>query len=437
MNLSSTEIYTRVIILLVLLALSSIFSSSETAITAVSLSKIRQLKEENEKQAELLKRVKIKMGDILSTILIGNNIVNIAATAILADLTNGILSNRSPGIVGENSTFITTVVMTVLILIFGEITPKSFATQNPVKVAVKVARPLEILSIIFKPVLVVLTKISNIVIKVLGGEVLTNGPFVTEEEIRSLVDVGEEEGILQHQEKEMIQNIFEIDDLEVGEVMLPRIDMIALDRETTVKEALELIIECGHSRIPVYKETIDDIIGVLYAKDLLPFFKCETEKLKEKSITELMRAAYYVPETKKANLLLKELQLKQTHMAIVLDEYGGTEGLVTIEDILEQIVGDIFDEYDNEVDSVKKIDDNTYQVQADISLEEINERFDLGLPEEDFDSLGGYIFNTLGRVPVIGDKLEKKYMSMEVSALLNRRVMSVKLTITHNEEEID
>lgn len=435
--MSSTEIYSRVVILIVLLVLSSVFSSSETAITAVSLAKIRQLKEVNEKQANLLKRVKKKTGDILSTILIGNNIANIAATAILADLTNGILSNRPPGIMGENTTFITTFIMTILILIFGEITPKSFATQNPIKVAVKVARPLEILSIIFKPILIVLTKISNVVIKALGGEVLKNGPFVTEEEIRSLVDVGEEEGILQHQENEMIQNIFEIDDLEVGEVMLPRIDMIALERETNIKEALDVIIDCGHSRIPVYKKNIDDIIGVLYAKDLLPFsfFKYDSEELREKSITQLMRPAYYVPETKKANLLLKELQLKQTHIAIVLDEYGGTEGLVTIEDILEQIVGDIFDEYDNEVDLVNKIDQDTYQVQAEISLEEINERFDLELPEEDFDSLGGYIFNTLGRVPVIGDKLEQKYMIMEVSTLLNRRVMSVKLTITNKDEK--
>lgn len=429
--MSSTEIYTRVIILIALLTLSALFSSSETALTAVSLAKIRQLKEENEKQADTLKRVKTKMGDIISTILIGNNIVNIGATAILADLTSGIFSADS------NSTLITTVVMTVLILIFGEITPKSFASQNPLKVAVKFARPLEILSIIFKPILIVLTKITNIIIKILGGDVLKNGPFVTEEEIRSLVDVGEEEGILHHQEKEMIQNIFDIDDLEVGDVMLPRIDIIALDKEASIKEALDLIIDCGHSRIPIYKETIDDIIGVLYAKDLLPF-SCtqdDNKELKDKSITEIMRAAYYVPETKKANLLLKELQLKQTHIAIVLDEYGGTEGLVTIEDILEQIVGDIFDEYDNEVDFIKKLEENKYLIQADISLEEINDQFSLELPEEDFESLGGYVFNTLGRVPIIGDKLEVENVIIEVVTLLNRRVTSVKLTIEEQETD--
>ena len=427
--MSSTEIYTRVIILIILLALSAIFSSSETALSSITSAKIMQLKEENEKKAKLLKRVKLKTGDILSTILIGNNIVNIAATAILADITRNISFGKG------NSTLITTIIMTVLILIFGEITPKSFATQNSMKVAVKVARPLEILAFIFKPVLIVLTKITNIFIKMLGGEILINGPFVTEEDIRSLVDVGEEEGILKHQEKEMIQNIFDIDDLEVGEVMLPRIDMVALDDQTTIKEALDLIVDCGHSRIPVYKDTIDDIVGVLYAKDLLPFsfFKCDSEELREKTITELMRPAYYVPETKKANLLLKELQLKQTHIAIVLDEYGGTEGLVTIEDILEEIVGDIFDEYDNEVNLIKKLDEYNFLIQADISLEEINEQFCLDLPEEDFESLGGYVFNILGRVPIIGDKVERENVIIEVVTLLNRRVTSVKLTVMNHE----
>lgn len=423
--MSSTEIYIRVVILVILLLLSSIFSGSETALTLVSLAKIRQLKEENERKANTLKRVKHKMGDIISTILIGNNIVNIGATAILAELTSEMSQGRG------NSTLITTAVMTILILVFGEITPKSFASQNPLKVAEKVARPIEILAFIFKPILFILTHVTSVIIKLLGGEVMKNSPFVTEEEIRSLVDVGEEEGILKHQEKEMIQNIFEIDDIKVGEVMLPRIDIIAIDEQATIREALDMIIECGHSRIPVYRETIDNIIGVLYAKDLLPFsfINSDSDNLVDKTITELMRPAYYVPETKKVNLLLKELQLKQTHIAIVLDEYGGTEGLVTIEDILEEIVGDIFDEYDNEVDLIKKIDEYTYIIQADISLEEMNEQFELDLPEEDFDSLGGYVFNTLGRVPISGDSIEGEKIKIEVITVLNRRVMSVKLTI--------
>lgn len=433
--MTSTEIYTQGAIVAGLLALSAIFSSSETAITSISLAKIRQLKEEDEKKANLLKKIKIKIGDVLATILIGNNIVNIAATAILSNLTMNIDAFK-----GKYSTLITTFIMTVLVLIFGEITPKSFATQNSLKVASVVARPLDILTIIFKPVLIVLTKITNVLIKLLGGEIAGNNPFVTEEEIRSLVEVGEEEGILEHQEKEMIQNIFEIDDLVVTEVMLPRIDIIAIEDGASIKEALQIITECGHSRIPVYKETIDNIIGVLYAKDLLQYSLSKLDELKIKTIAKLIRPAYYVPETKKANLLLKELQQMQIHMAIVLDEYGGTEGLVTIEDILEVIVGDIFDEYDNEVNLIKKINEKNYLIQADISLEEMNDQFDLNLPEEDFDSLGGYIFSTLGRVPANGDKVEFETIAMEVTKMENRRVILIKLTKkdkidVENEEE--
>ena len=426
--MSNVDIYSRAIFVLMLLSLSAIFSSAETALTSISLAKIRQLKEENEKKAEVLKRVKLKIGDILSTILIGNNIVNIAATAIISELTVELFQ-------GKNSTIATTVIMTILILVFGEITPKTYATQNVLKVGAIIARPMELLSFIFKPILIVLTKITNVIIKILGGEISASSPFVTEEEIRSLVDVGEEEGILKHQEKEMIQNIFEIDDLDVGEVMLPRIDIIAITEDSNIKEALDLIINCGHSRIPVYRETIDNIVGILYAKDLLQYSLLKEEILEEKTITKLMRPAYYVPETKKANLLLKELQQKQIHMAIVLDEYGGTEGLVTIEDILEEIVGDIFDEYDNEVDLIRKVDDSTYLIQADISLEEINDQFHLDLPEEEFDSLGGYVFNTLGRVPVNGDKVKYQNITMEVVKLNNRRVITIRLTIEEVEDK--
>jgi len=318
-------------------------------------------------------------------------------------------------------------IMTVLILVFGEITPKSYAAQNPIKVAVKVARPLEILSFVFKPILIVLTSITNFIIKMMGGEVLTSTPFVTEEEIRSLVDVGEEEGVLKHQEKEMIEGIFEIDDIDVTEVMVPRIDIIAVSEDAEMQEALDLIITYGHSRIPVFKDTIDNITGVIYAKDLLPFASSKDKRIEEKPITELMRAAYYVPETKKVSQLLKELQQKKIHMAIVLDEYGGTEGLVTIEDILEEIVGDILDEFDSEIDLIEKINENLYLVKAEVSLEEINEIFDTDLPEEDFDSLGGFVFGTLGRVPVQGDEVTYDNLKMTVTKVHNRRIRIIEV----------
>ena len=418
--MSDINIYVRFGIVVVLLFFSGLFSSSETAITSITIAKIRQLREHEEESANILKRMKRKTGDILATILIGNNLVNIAATAILTELTGVIFK-------GQSSTFIATLIMTVLILVFGEITPKSYAAQNPIKVAVKVARPLEILSFVFKPILIVLTSITNFIIKMMGGEVLTSTPFVTEEEIRSLVDVGEEEGVLKHQEKEMIEGIFEIDDIDVTEVMVPRIDIIAVSEDAEMQEALDLIITYGHSRIPVFKDTIDNITGVIYAKDLLPFASSKDKRIEEKPITELMRAAYYVPETKKVSQLLKELQQKKIHMAIVLDEYGGTEGLVTIEDILEEIVGDILDEFDSEIDLIEKINENLYLVKAEVSLEEINEIFDTDLPEEDFDSLGGFVFGTLGRVPVQGDEVTYDNLKMTVTKVHNRRIRIIEV----------
>lgn len=425
--MSDNTIYYRLIILGVLLYLSGVFSSSETALTAMNVGRINRLKEDNKDGADRLLRLKKKLNNIIATILIGNNIVNIAATAILTQLVSDYYGRNS-------STIIATVLMTILILIFGEITPKTYAAQYPEKVALKVGRPLEILSFLFKPILVILETITNTAIKMLGGKIINNAPFVTEEEIRSLVDVGEEEGILQLQAKEMINRVFEIDDLEVADVMVPRIDIIAISEDSTLEKSLELMIKYGHSRIPVYKDSIDNIIGLLYAKDILPFAYLEKEEIKKRSINSLIRPAYYVPETKKVNVLLKELQIKKIHMAIVLDEYGGTEGLITIEDILEEIVGDILDEYDNEIDMVEKINDNLYLVKADVSLEEINELFDEDLPEEDFDSLGGFVFSALGRLPIQGDKISYGELNFVVNSVSKRRIKQIEIKREKNNQ---
>ncbi|NBI07011.1 hemolysin family protein [Senegalia massiliensis] len=419
--MSDNFLYVRLGILFILLILSGIFSSSETAITTLKIARIRKLRESDQKKALLLERIKKQINIMLSTILIGNNLVNILATAILTEVTVEIFQ-------GSSSTLVSTGIMTILILIFGEITPKTYAAQNPEKISVLIARPLILLSLIFKPILIVLNFITGFFIKLMGGDINNTGPFVTEEEIRSLVDVGEEEGVVKLQEKEMIENIFEIDHIDVGDVMVPRIDIIAVSEDDSMEVALEKITKYGHSRIPVYKESIDDIVGILYAKDVLPFIGFKDVNLNETKIVDIMRNAYYVPETKKVNKLLRELQYHKVHMAIVLDEYGGTEGLVTIEDILEEIVGDILDEYDVDVDLIEKINENTYNVKAEVSLEDINELFKTDFPEEEFDSLGGYIFNTLGRVPVKGDKLDSDKINITVKKVTNRRVILVEIT---------
>lgn len=418
--MSELNIYINILILGILLILSGIFSSSETALTSMNIGKINRMKEKDEKGAITLFRLKRKISKILATILIGNNIVNIAATAILTQLIVEI-SN------GEGSTLISTAIMTVLILIFGEITPKTYAAHQPEKAALKVGRFLEILSIIFKPILWILEKITNFIIRISGGKVVNNIPFVTEEDIKDLVDVGEEEGVLKEEARDMINSVFEIDDLDVGDVMVPRIDIVAVSVDSSIRKALDIIIKFGHSRIPVYKDSIDNIIGLLYAKDILLFLS--KENIENERIDKLIRPAYYVPETKKINVLLKELQKQKIHMAIVLDEYGGTEGLVTIEDILEEIVGDILDEYDNEEDLIEKLDENVYIVKAEISLEEINDIFNVDLPDEEFDSLGGYIFNTLGRLADQGDMVTYDKLIMTVIKTHKTRIKLIEIKL--------
>lgn len=416
-------LYLKVVLLIILLILSGTFSSSETSIMGMSIAKIKQMEEVDKKGAKTLKRLKKKLNSILVTILIGNNLVNIAATALLTELTVKYFK-------GANAAFITTVVMTLLILVFGEITPKTYAAQNPEKVAVKIGGFLELLDILFKPISIILNLVTNVIIKIVGGDVENKSTFVTEEEIRSLVDVGEEEGIVNRQEREMIDGVFDMDDIYASDIMIPRMDIVAVEEGGSLEKVLEVVRNCGHSRIPVYKKNIDDIVGVIYAKDLLSINFKNLDEIKAVDISSLMRPAYYVPENKKINELLKELKQKKIHMAIILDEYGGTEGLITIEDIIEEIVGDIFDEYDDEIQLIEKIKDKRYIVKAEVDLEEIEELFNVEFPkEESYGSLGGFVFNTLGRVPSQGDKIEYKGLIMTVVKLSNRRIIQIEIEV--------
>lgn len=416
-------LYVKFGLLILLLILSGMFSSSETSIMGMSIAKIKQMEEVDEKGAKTLKRLKKKLSSILITILIGNNLVNIAATALLTELTVEYFT-------GANAALITTVIMTILILIFGEITPKTYASHNPEKVAVKVGGFLELLDFLFKPISIVLKLITNFIIKILGGDIDHISTFVTEEEIRSLVDVGEEEGIVNAQEREMIDGVFDIDEMSVSEIMVPRIDVVAVEESSSLYDLLEIIRDYGHSRIPVYKESIDNIIGIIYAKDLLILDIINRNEDEAVDISTLMRPAFYVPENKKISDLLVEFKQKKTHMAIILDEYGGTEGIVTIEDVIEEIVGDIFDEYDDEINLIEKITDKQYVVKGEVDLEEIEELFNVEFPDqESYGSLGGYIFNTLGRVPEEGDKIEYRGLIMTVKKLANRRIIKIEIEI--------
>lgn len=404
----------KIIILVVLLIFSALFSSAETAVTSLNVIKVRKMNQDGEKGGELLERLLKKVNKVLATVLIGNNIANIAATAIATDITVKVF---------HGNILLVTVIMTVLILIFGEITPKTFAAQNAVKVALLLGRYIEVFTFILSPVIKILTIVTNIIIKLLGGKIVSGIPFVTEEEIKTLVKVGQEEGLIEHEERDMINSIFEFDDTTVREVMTPRIDVVGIISISSLNKALSTVIDAGYSRIPIYEETIDNIIGVLYAKDLLVF----SNKLDEVDLKRIMRPAYYVPESKKVNHLLKELQKEKIHMAIVMDEYGGTAGVVTIEDLLEEIVGDILDEYDADENLIQEIDDDTIVVSSRVGIDEINEMLNLSYPEDEFETISGYIFNILGRVPKEGDILNLKDSKITVLKVVNRRIQQAKI----------
>jgi len=409
----------KLTLLFILILFSALFSGSETSLSNLNIIKIKQLKNKGIKEANILEGMINNPSKTLATILIGNNIVNIAATAIATELTIKLFK-------GPEATIIATVAMTILILVFGEITPKTYSSYNAEKVAIKLGKPIQLLTVFFSPILYILNKITRILIRLLGGNTVNNKTTISEDEIKTIVDVGEEVGIIEKQEREMINSIFEIGDIRVTEVMVPRIDMVYIDKNASISDAIKKVMEYGFSRVPVIDDSIDNVIGIIYAKDLLSsYFKYE--KLSNQSIYDLIRPAYFVPESKKATDLLTEMQIEKIHIAIVLDEYGGTLGLVTIEDILEEIVGDILDEYDDDINLIDYSDKNILIVNSKIAIEEINELLETDLPEDEFESIGGFTFNLLGRIPVQGETVEFEDIIFEILEVNNKRIKKIKI----------
>jgi putative hemolysin len=309
-------------------------------------------------------------------------------------------------------------------LLFGELIPAAFASTRPERLAMFIVGPMSILLNVLSPISRSLLWFSNRVASLFGGRDVAQ--YVTEEEIKTLVDAGSEEGVIEDEEKEMIYSIFQFGDKVAREVMVPRIDVVGLDAEATLQEALDLILSAGHSRIPIYEETIDRIVGLLYAKDLLVVWR--DNESKERKVRDIIRAAYFVPESKKAGSLLEELQQRKIHMAIVIDEYGGTAGLVTIEDLVEEIVGEIQDEYDPEEEAeYVKISDDEYLFDASIHLDDVNELLGVNLPDDESDTLGGYVLAILGRVPFGGETFTEKGLEIKVESITGRRIRKVRV----------
>lgn len=402
--------------LVILLALSAFFSASETAMFSASKVKIRHMAEEGNPRAMLTRKLLDQPSRLISTILIGNNVVNIGATALATALSIEVFGSTGAGIA--------TGAMTFFVLVFGEITPKTIAAKRAEAVALRVSSSLNNLGTIMLPIIKILNFLSSGIIRLFGGTAPEN-PYITEEELRMLVNVGQEEGTIDADEREMIDSIFEFDDTLVREVMVPRIDIIAVNINDTIENLTNLIVEVGHSRIPVYENTVDNIVGVIYAKDLLkPLQNCEKEA---PTILKLMRTAYYVPESKKVRDLFEELRKEKVHMAIVLDEYGGTAGLVTIEDLIEEIMGDIQDEFDREEIHIETISENTLLVDARTSIYDINELLETDLPDDEFETISGLVFHSLGKVPSEGQELDIDDLHIIVEKVAGRRAVKLRL----------
>ncbi|MGM0437233.1 MAG: hemolysin family protein [Bacillota bacterium] len=406
----------KFIVLGILLFLSAFFSGSETAFMAVNRIQIRDKSNKGDEKANLVDQLLDDETQLLTTILIGNNLVNIATSSIATSIAIELFGNKGVGIA--------TGVVTLFILIFGEITPKSLGNSNSLKYAKIVAPFLYWTEKAFYPFVLFF---SWIIKKVIGKENLISSAFITEEEIRRFVNVSEEEGVIKEIEKDMIQSVFDFDDTQVREIMVPRIDMVCIDNEANVKEVVELAVEYGHSRIPVYENVVDDIIGLIYVKDLLKLILTNEDE-KNIDLDEFIKPIYFIPESKPINTLLTEMQKRREHMAIVLDEYGGTSGLITIEDLLEEIVGDIQDEFDLETKMIEKVNEHEMIVDARSDIDKVNEKLENSLHEEEnFETISGFILHNLGYLPQKGEKIEINNLLITVEEVSEHRIEKVRI----------
>jgi len=406
----------QLIILLILLCSSAFFSASETALMSLSKIRIRHMVDEKVKGAQLVSKLVENPGKLLSAILIGNNVVNIGASALATSIAIDYF--------GEKGVGIATAMMTILVLIFGEITPKSIAARNSESISLKVSGIINIITTILNPITIIFNYLTNGIVRLLGGKVEMGKPYITEEELKTMVDVSHEEGVLEVEEKQMIYNVFEFGDSQVKDVMVPRTDMVAIEVSSTYEEIMDVFKREQFSRLPIYKETTDNIIGILHVKSLV-FFDNSKEKF---DINKYMIKPYFTYEYKPTTELFDEMRKNRVAMTVVLDEYGGTAGIVTMEDLVEEIVGDIEDEYDNEEhDEIQVIKEDEYIVDGSAKIELVNEMIGTNIESEDFDSIGGYVIGEIGGFPKKGETIECGNIKFIIEDIDKNRIKKLKI----------
>ncbi len=417
--MEDSSIGLRVGLLLVLILCSAFFSASETALFAANRVVLRQRRAQGDRRAATANALLSQASELLTTLLAGNTLSNVGVSVIATSIAFSLMGRG-----GEWAAFLATA---LVLLIIAEIAPKTLAARYADRLVLIVAGPISALMRIFTPLIRVLSLVATALVRPFGGHITPRAPLVTQEQLRFLVQVGEEEGVIEQEEREMIHSVFEFGDTVVREVMRPRVDISAVPADATLNRALALMTERGHSRLPVYEGTIDHVLGVVYIRDLIPALR---HGRLDQPVSELKRPPFFVPESKKVDELFKEMQQKRVSMAIVLDEYGGTAGLVTVEDLLEEIVGEIQDEYDLEEKPIQLVDDRTAVVNARIHLDEVGELLGVRLPQDEVDTVAGLVYSLFGRVPTPGETIALPGIELRVEKTLGQRITRVRITRT-------
>jgi len=428
--MSLTNLSFLIPLLVVLLALSAIFSAFESAIFNASYIKLESLSKKSNLAKKILS-LKKRTDSVISTIVLGNNFVNILFSAIVTYLAIKIAESKN--VSQSLAVIVATIIATLVIVLFGETVPKSIGAYLSEKSSMKLYYPFMLFWFLFYPLALALSHITNGFLKLFHIKKRGKRIFDTQEEMLSMLEIGKEEGIIEKTEQKMIFSIFEFGDTLVREVMTPRVDIISLSVESTLDDVLKCIMNSNHSRIPIYENNIDNIIGILYIKDLFKIFSAKTEKTTD--LQSILRNAYFVPETKGVDELFNEMQKNKIQIAMVFDEYGGLSGLITIEDILEEIVGEIQDEYEVEEKTSQKIGENAYLISGTLEVEDFNEHFNANFSDEEATTIGGIILEKLGRLPNPGEEISINKFKFIISKIRNRRIVQVKVIVKSGEEK--
>ncbi|MCX8053030.1 MAG: hemolysin family protein [Armatimonadetes bacterium] len=434
MDEDPNRILLQVALILLLVLLNAFFAAAEMALVSVRRTRIRQLVEEGDIRAEIVQKLLDRPTNFMATVQIGVTLVGFLASALTAVNIAGIparwlqVFGLAPETARGTAVFLMTCVIGFVTLVLGEIAPKSLAMLHAEKLALLLSRPIYWLSVLALPAVKTVSFVSDLVVRPFGAHVRFSAPILTEEELKMLVEAGEEEGVIEEEEKEMIHSIFDFTDTVVRQVMKPRTDMKAAPITSSLDDLLDLITTTGHTRIPIYDENVDHIVGIVHAKDLLPILRQDKRLFDIKAV---MREAYFIPETKDVDELLAEFKRGNIQMAIVRDEYGGTAGLVTLEDLIEEIVGEIRDEYDVEEPLIQIIDEDHAIVNARMSVDDLNEQMKFDIPEsEDYETIGGFVFDLFGRQPNEGETISYSNLDFKVEKVEDGRLRTISVTRT-------